>query len=80
MLVSAERLLRIPQDTGGSSRASSAASRTYKLKSIDSQLSPFVGAKVEISGEVVASSSEKPGTDPELQVEFVQRIAGKCLN
>ena len=67
----------VPKDTGGSSRAKAPTSRTYRLKGIDSQLSPFVGAKVELSGEVIASSSDKPATDPELQVEFVQRT-GKC--
>ena len=78
VLVSAERLERIPQDTGTSNRAKSTTSRTYKLKGIDSQLSPFAGSKVEISGEVTPSSGDKPGADPELLVEFVQRIATKC--
>jgi hypothetical protein len=41
----------------------------YKLAAIESQLSPFAGAKVEISGE------PKDGV---LHVEFVQRIAPRC--
>jgi hypothetical protein len=44
----------------------------YKLAAIESQLSPFVGAKVEISGEPHAAGSNV------LQVEFVQRIAARC--
>ena len=30
------------------------SSKTYRLEGIDSQFSPFVGAKVEISGEIKA--------------------------
>ena len=45
---------------------------TYKLAAIESQLSPFVGAKVEISGE-----PKTPGSNV-LQVEFVGRRAGRC--
>ena len=41
----------------------------YKLAAIESQLSPFAGAKVEISGE------PKNGI---LQVEFVQKLAASC--
>ena len=44
----------------------------YKLAAIESQLSPFTGAKVEIAGELKA-----PGSDV-LQVEFVQRLAPRC--
>jgi hypothetical protein len=43
----------------------------YKLAGIESQLSPFTGAKVEVSGE------PKAGTDV-LQVEFIQRLAARC--
>lgn len=41
----------------------------YKLSAIESQLSPFAGAKVEISGE------PKAGV---LHVEFVQKLAARC--
>jgi len=44
----------------------------YKLASIESQLSPFAGAKVEISGEPKTAGGNV------LQVEFVQRLAIKC--
>jgi len=41
----------------------------YKLAAIESQLSPFAGAKVEISGE------PKNGV---LQVQFVQKLSASC--
>ena len=44
----------------------------YKLAAIESQLSPFAGAKVEISGEPKAAATNI------LQVEFVQRLAARC--
>jgi hypothetical protein len=44
----------------------------YKLAAIESQLSPFVGSKVEISGEPKAAGSTV------LHVEFVQRLASHC--
>jgi hypothetical protein len=44
----------------------------YKLAAVESQLSPFAGAKVEISGEPKA-----PGGNV-LRVEFVQRLAARC--
>jgi hypothetical protein len=44
----------------------------YRLAAIESQLSPFTGAKVEISGE-----PNTAGTNI-LHVEFVQRLAKGC--
>jgi len=41
----------------------------YKLAAIESQLSPFAGAKVEVSGEPRAGV---------LQVEFVRKLAARC--
>jgi hypothetical protein len=41
----------------------------YKLAAIESQLSPFAGAKVEVSGE------PRGGV---LQVEFVRKLAARC--
>ena len=41
----------------------------YKLAAIESQLSPFAGAKVEVSGEP---------KDRVLQVEFVQKLSASC--
>ncbi len=78
-LVKAERVSVVPPDTGTSAVAAGASSGTYRLNAIDSQLSPFVGSKVEISGEVLASAfSDGSGKAPVLQVEFVQRVAQNC--
>jgi len=41
----------------------------YRLAAIESQLSPFAGAKVEISGQP---------KNAVLQVEFVQKLAASC--
>jgi hypothetical protein len=48
-LAKAERVDRVPPGTGGSAPAASASAKTYRLEGIESQFSPFVGAKVEIS-------------------------------
>ena len=75
-LANAERIDRVPAGTGGSPATSSGSSRSYRLMGIESQFSPFVGTKVEISGEI------KPGVDaaspPTVIVEFVQKIAATC--
>jgi hypothetical protein len=83
VLTSAERQDRVPPDTGGSTLAASARSRTYRLEGIDSQFSPFTGTKVEISGEMKPPSPVTPGggasgNAPTLLVEFVQKIASSC--
>jgi hypothetical protein len=52
--------------------ADSPAKIEYKLSAIESQLSPFAGAKVEISGEPKTPDSNI------LQVEFVQKLAARC--
>jgi hypothetical protein len=44
----------------------------YRLSAIERQLSPFVGAKVEISGE------PKGPQGGVLHVEFVQKLATSC--
>ena len=59
------------QDSNGSSKA-------YRLEGIDSIFSPFVGSKVEITGEVKPPSKAEKGAPPTLVVEFLQRIAAKC--
>jgi hypothetical protein len=50
-------------------------SKIYRLEGIDSQFSPFVGARVEITGEIKAAASGNP---PTLLVEYVQKLAAKC--
>ena len=82
VLANAERRQVVPPDTGGSPLAAKTSSRTYRLDAIESQLSAFVGTKVEISGEIKPPSSDAPdgssGTAPTLRVEFVQKIAASC--
>ncbi|HLG58400.1 MAG TPA: hypothetical protein VI485_23855 [Vicinamibacterales bacterium] len=81
VLTNAERQDRVPPGTGGSAATAAATGRTYRLEGIDSQLSPFVGTKVEISGEIKplpAGSAGAAGNSPALLVEFVQKIAASC--
>jgi len=81
VLVQAARSGVVPPDTGTSAAAAAAASSSYRLHALDSQLSPFVGTKVEISGEISQSTSAsggKNGTTPVLQVEFVQKLSPMC--
>ncbi|MGH9147947.1 MAG: hypothetical protein ACRD1Q_14645 [Vicinamibacterales bacterium] len=81
-LTNAERQNNVPAGTGGSPLTAKASSRTYRLEAIDAQLSPFVGTKVEISGEIKLASQPASGetraNDPTLVVEFVQKIAATC--
>jgi hypothetical protein len=82
VLTNAERLDVTPPGTGGSPLAVNTSSRIYRLEAIDSQLSAFVGTKVEISGEIKRSPSSLPdgsgNNTPTLLVEFVQRINATC--
>ena len=80
VLAGAERQAIVPVGTGGSDAAAKATSRTYRLEAIESQLSPFVGTKVQISGEIKpeTSSGERGPTNPTVLVEFVQKIAAGC--
>ena len=83
ILTSAERRDVTPPGTGGSAAATSASGRAYRLEAIESQLSAFVGTRVEISGEVkprpAGLRGQGSGTSiPTIQVEFVQKIAGAC--
>ena len=81
-LTNAERQNNVPAGTGGSPLTAKASSRTYRLEAIDAQLSPFVGTKVEISGEIKPSSAPASGetraNDPALVVEFVRKIGATC--
>jgi hypothetical protein len=76
LLSDATRESRVPPGTGTSEAAKKSASRTYRLSALNSALVPFVGSRVEISGEVDDSS---PGDGapqaPILKVGFVQRLA-----
>ena len=61
--------------TNVTSANAKASSKMYRLEGLDSQFSPFVSAKVEITGEIKTAASGNP---PTLLVEFVQRLAAKC--
>jgi hypothetical protein len=81
-LTNAVRQKTVPPGTGGSAVAEGSENRTYRLEAIESQLSAFVGTKVEISGQVKRRTGSAPGEGhgnaPTLQVEFVQKIAAAC--
>jgi len=77
-LTGAERQNNLPADTGGSPAAAAVAGRTYRLAAIESQLSPFVGTKVEISGEILSRPDQSQAAAPTLQVEFVQKLSASC--
>lgn len=74
LLSEAKKDGQVPPDTGTSSAAAAASSPTYRLEALESQLSPFVNARVEVSGEVKGLAE----TPPVLLVEFVRKIAAKC--
>jgi hypothetical protein len=79
VLADAVREGRVPPGAGTSEAAKTAKSRSYRLAATNSALVPFAGAKVEVSGEIVANAQADPGTQPPiLQVGFVQRIAKTC--
>ena len=79
VVIKAERVNRVPPGTGGSELAAAASGLTYRLDGIDSLFSPFVGTRVEISGEVKPSpDGAVPALPPILLVEFVQKIAATC--
>jgi len=76
ILTEAVREARVPAGTGTSDAAKKSASRTYRLSALNSALVPFVGARVEISGEVENSAArEGAPRAPVLTVGFVQRLA-----
>ena len=84
VLANAEREKVVPAGTGGSDLTVKTSGRLYKLEGIESQLSPFVGARVQVSGEIKpgtsGSASEREGNVPTLLVEFVQKLASSCPN
>jgi hypothetical protein len=84
VLANAERQTIVPAGTGGSELTVKTAGRLYKLEGIESQLSPFLGAKVQVSGEIKpgtsASASERESNTPTLLVEFVQKLASSCAS
>ena len=77
VLANAQRVERVPPDTGGSNLTRNASASTYRLEGLDSQFSPFVDMKVEISGELKPRTSTTTAAQI-LLVEFVQKIASRC--
>jgi len=81
VLSGAKSVDRIPPGTGGSSLAVSTRSASYRLEGIDSQFSPFVNARVEVSGEVKPATADKAASgdsSPILLVEFIQKTGTTC--
>jgi hypothetical protein len=76
VLSSAKRIDRLPPGTGGSPLAVGTSGTSFRLEGIDSQFSPFIDARVEVSGEVKPSTG-KAGA-PTLLVEFIQKTAATC--
>jgi hypothetical protein len=63
----------VPPDTGTSSAALAASASTYRLEALESQLSPLVNARVELSGGIKGTADR-----PVVLVEFVRKLAAKC--
>ena len=75
VLVNAAREDRVPPGTGSSDAAKQSTSRTYRLSALNSALVPFVGSRVEVSGEVEDRPPGEGGSQaPMLKVGFVQRL------
>lgn len=81
LLTGAKREKRVPAGTGTSPAAAAATGDRFRLAGIDSVLSPFVGARVEVSGQVETPSDEAAKSTPNLpvlRVEFVKKLAATC--
>ena len=65
---------KLPPDTGTSAAAAASAATSYRLEALESQLSPFLDTRVELSGGVKPPANGSPV----LLVEFVRKIAPKC--
>ena len=71
--------------TAGTSGTASASAKSYRLDADDSQLTPHVGHKVEITGTVQGGASASSATStgsttnaPKLKVDSVKMIASSC--
>jgi hypothetical protein len=76
-------LLTKPQRVLQPGAAAATSVRAYRLKGIGSQLLPFVGMKVYVSGQVEgtspgASDRSSSSPSPVLQVEFIRKTATTC--
>jgi len=75
VLTGGQRVNRVPPGTGQSEIAAKASGGVYRLEGLDSQFSPFVNTRVEISGEIKRAGGDKA---PVLLVGFVQKISASC--
>jgi hypothetical protein len=66
---------KAPAGAGRSAAATAPLATRYRLAGIDTLLAPFVGKRVELSGEIINPTT---GTGPTLRVEFVQKLAATC--
>jgi hypothetical protein len=73
VLSGAKKDAQVPPDTGASPEATAASAASYRLEALESQLSPFVNTRAEVSGEIKASAA-----GPVVLVEFVRKIAATC--
>ena len=81
LLTGAKREKRVPAGTGTSPAAAAVTGDRFRLAGIDSVISPFVGTRVEVSGQVETPSDEAAKSTPNLpvlRVEFVKKLAATC--
>jgi hypothetical protein len=81
LLTGVRRVTRVPPGAGTSPAAAGPTLDRYRLAGIDGAISPFVGARVEVSGQVEPPSAEAVRSDPNLRVlrvEFVKKLAPTC--
>jgi hypothetical protein len=77
VLSGAARVEKVIAGTGESDLAKKAGGGSYRLEGLDSIFSPFVGTKVQISGEVKARAAGG-ATTPTIVAEFVRKIEAHC--
>jgi hypothetical protein len=75
VLTNPQKQDRVPAGAGTSAAAKAPVVPRYRLAAVDTSLAPFVGTKVELSGEIVKPAE---GTGTTLRVEFVQKLAATC--
>jgi hypothetical protein len=65
---------KVSPEIGTSAAAAASSATSYRLEALESQLTPFLNTRVELSGGV------KPPVNgsPVLLVEFVRKIAPRC--
>lgn len=81
LLTGAKREKRVPPGTGTSPAAAAVTGDRFRLAGIESTVSPFVGTRVEVSGQIEAPSEEATRGAPSLpvlRVEFVKKLAPTC--